>query len=386
MRWVAPAESHPGASARERALWCLRAARIAADVPGWSFVPASVDLLGRVEPAYLYTSGDVISAQQRLEGLRAALEASAHAPLDPALARREFALRDERLHFARAQLSSELFRLRALHLQTLGLFESVANELELLSLEDLGPLDPHPSRCGVVGPTAAWSESLARLGTLSVVSAPASASLDEQIDTDLQRMWNALGGVEAWRDLSTLRIQSQLDVAGSPRSQGIEQWIDFAHERFVLAQAIGTQETMVVVSASQAWSLGGIDKPELSAEQARKLRSRQERTLFALLRRLAQPNRGGLGLRLEGERLLVNDAGRELCWLEWTAQGLPLRLGYQLDGEPKESLYEFQDWNLGASLPYPLRTLQLDRNAVVEMRSVEPGAAPDPQIWERAGN
>lgn len=385
VRWIPPSESRPGVSPRERAHWCLRAARLAAEVPGWSLVPAGVDLLGRIEPAYLYTSGDVPSAQQRLDALHAALQRDSRAPLDRAALTRELALRDARLRFVRAQLSSELFQLRALHTRSLSAFQQVARELEALTLADLGALDPSHGRWSVVGPPEAWSARLAELGAITIVRPP-PAPLDPHVAAELERMWAALGGVEPWRDLAALRLQSQLDVEGAERSQGVEQWIDFAGDRFVLAQAVGTLETMVVVTAAQAWAIGGKETPDLAPEQAQRLRYRQERTLFALLRRLAQPEQGGLHPRLEAERLIVSDAGKILCWLELGADGLPRRSGYALEGETAESLYQYEDWKLDAPLPYPARTLQLDRKAVSTLRSVAPGAAPDPQIWEHKKN
>jgi hypothetical protein len=381
VRWVAPAELRR-APARERALWSLRAARLAGDLPGWSYVPSSVNLQGETEPAYLYTSGDVASVKPRVAALRVALEQSARAPLDPDTARREFELRAERLRFAQAQLSSELFQLRGLHRGALLEFEQLERELEALTPEAISALDPSAGRYGVVGPAAAWRETLQSLGNFEILSAPHSDALAAPTATELERLWGAIGGLAAWRGLEALRMQSQMNVEGSTRSQGIEQWIDFVHERFVLAQAIGTQETMVVVTASRAWALGGIDKPELSVEQATRLRMRQERTLFALLRRLAQPELGGLRVQQIEERLLITDAGRAFCWLELDAKAMPRRLGYRLEGETEESLYQFEDWNFDGPLPYPRRTLQLDRNAVVELRSFEPGALPNPQIWE----
>jgi len=381
VRWVVPADLHR-AHPRERALWCLRAARLAMELPGWSFVPASIDLLGNFEPAYLYTSADVPAARERLRALRSALDASWRQPLDPATARREFRLRDERLRFARAQLGSELFQLRALHYQYLEGFEAVADELQALTLADLIELDPSRGFCSVVGPSAAWGEEL---GHYMLVRQRASApgSLDVAVEAELERMWSALGGVQPWRELAALRLQSQLDVEGAERSQGIEQWIDFAGDRFVLAQALGTLETIVVVTAAQAWAIGEKETPELAPEQARRLRTRQERTLFALLRRLAQPARGGLQLRREAERLIVSDAGIAMGWIELGADGLPRRSGYALEGETQESLYQYEDWVLDAPLPHPARTLQLDRKAVSTLRTIEAGAAPDPQIWER---
>lgn len=303
-------------------------------------------------------------------------------PLDPAGARREFALREARLRFARAQLSSELFRLRALHYDCLGGFELLASELESLKLTDLKALDPSHGLCSVVGPSAAWADEL---GPFTLVQPRYSAqSLEPDVDAELQRLWSAIGGLSAWRELSALRIQSQLDVEGSTRSQGIEQWIDFANQRFVLSQAIGTRETLVVVSAARAWSPGVEAPTELSGEQAQRLRNRQERTLFAVLRRLAQAQSGGLQITREGERLRLRDGGRELCWLELDSAGLPLRLGYRLDGESEDSLYEFRDWKLDAPLAYPVRTLQIDRKATVEIRTFEPGATPGAQIWEHS--
>jgi hypothetical protein len=110
---------------------------------------------------------------------------------------------------------------------------------------------------------------------------------------------------------------------------------------------------------------------------------RQERTLFAMLWRLAQPGRNETLVLLGKNRLEFSEWGHPLCWIELDAAGLPSRLGYKLSDKEEESLYEFHDWNLEGPLPYPAHTRQVDRKTTVDLNYVEPNAKLDPSLWSR---
>ena len=122
---------------------------------------------------------------------------------------------------------------------------------------------------------------------------------------------------------------------------------------------------------------------ELEPAQARKFRGRQERAWFTLLWRLAQQEHGGLGLAREKERLTLLEGARALCWIELDDAGALKRLGYRLEPNDEESLYEFYDWKLDGPLAYPARMLQVDRKATFEIQHIEPGAKLDPLLWIR---
>ncbi|HUR29186.1 MAG TPA: hypothetical protein VM509_13445 [Planctomycetota bacterium] len=378
VRWFPPGDREPTASARDRALWCARAALLGRRVPGWTFVPASVDGWGRREPAYLYTSGDVASCTKRIQALREACDA---------VVDREAALavRAQRVQFAHAQLQAESFRLHALHGTELTRFEADVAALETLKDDELtAKLESRSARWSVVGPTRAWRAHFADAGSIETPRAPMQDLRDPEAERELARMWTALGGSERWRDLATLRILGSIDPGGEDPRQGTEQWIDFVEDRFALSQVFRAEENLIAATPTEAWIVDRAAGVDMTPAQASKFRGRQERTLFSVLRSLAQPDRGGIVVLRVGERLVLLESARTLGWLELDAAGLPARLGYTLEGSREESLYEFHDWKLDAKLPYPARTLQIDRAASVELTFVGPNVKLDPLLWTRA--
>ena len=126
LRWMPATEVSSDSSGQARASWSVRAALLAQQIPGWSYVPASVDSWGQREPAYLYASGDIAGCKKRVDALRAALEK----PLPSELLS---SVSVQRRTFARAQLTRERFRLHAMHGGEGAGFES-----ELAALEQLG--------------------------------------------------------------------------------------------------------------------------------------------------------------------------------------------------------------------------------------------------------
>lgn len=381
VRWLSPPEASGSQHSAERALWCVHGARLARTLQGWTFVPASVDALGQREPAYLYTEGEVAGVAGRIAALRAALAVPDHG----ASANLVLAAKSQRAAFARAQLNQDEFRLRAMHGGALQSFEADALAIESLDETELQrALDPMGSRWTVMGPPAAWGASLATIGEVETRAPAPSATADAAAESKLEQMWSALGGEAPWRELRTLHTLSVLRLEEIGSMQGVELWVDFEAERFALAQAINTQETVVVATASEAWMVDGAKGVDLSEVQARKLRQRQERTLFALLRRLArEPGHGGLELRLVDGRLRFAAAGSEWCWLELDAAGLPTRLGYALESEAEESVYEFEQWRTDGCLAYPTRTLHRTRATTLDLQHVECNGTMDPWLWTR---
>jgi hypothetical protein len=379
LRWIPPAEASPGATAQDRATWSVRCALLARSSAGWTYVPASVDSLGCREPAYLYASGDVAGCKRSIDLLRAALELRA----EPKLV---LAVREERARFARAQMDQETFRLHALHGGDLAGFES-----DLAALQHLGSTgsEEWPSARGacwsVVGPAEVWSAHFAGQGRVEVETLRVSNFLPDEPEgeAELQRMWTALGGVERWRELKSLRTLGTIQQGSENSRQGVEQWTDFEGGRFALSQIVGATENVLAATREQAWIIDSANGVDLSPEQANKLRGRQECTLFAVLRRLAQADHGGLIVLMTKDRLQLFASEHELCWLKLDAAGLPLALGYKLDAAAEESLYEFHDWKLDGRLPYPARTVQLDRTATVELQFVDADAKLDPTLWVR---
>ncbi len=378
IRWVPPAQASSESSAQARALECVTVAALARELEGWSFVPAGVDLGGRIEPAYLYTSADFAKAKQRFDALRAAI-ATAHVPKNAS------AVLAERIKFAGSQLQQEEFRLHAMHGSELERFEAEFVALRELRLDSLPPPDLTAGDWwSVVGPRLAWSSALAEVGKFRVRStAFTTDQIDSVLEDDLARLWASLGGVEHWRDLKTLRVLGVLTAEDGNSRQGIEQWIDFADGRMALSQAVGPVETVIAATPTQAWILDGSSGVELEPAQARKFRGRQERAWFTLLWRLAQPDHDGLSLVRENGRLILNEGTRALCWIEIDGAGGLKRLGYRLEPNDPESLYEFQDWKIDGPLAYPARMLQLDRKATFEIQHIEPGAKLDPLLWIR---
>ncbi len=376
IRWVPPAQASSQSSAQSRALECVVVAALARELDGWSFVPACVDLCGSIEPAYLYTSADFATAKGRFDALRSAI-ATARAPKDASV------LLAERTNFARAQLQQEEFRLHAMHGSELGRFEAEFVALQELRLDSLQAPDLAAGDWwSVVGPRLGWSSVLAELGKLRVRSA-AHGQLDSALEGELARLWTALGGVERWRDLETLRVLGVLTADEGNSRQGVEQWIDFGAGRMALSQAVGPIETVIAATPAQAWILDGSSGVELEPAQARKFRGRQERAWFTVLRRLAQPDHDGLRIVRENERMVLLEGTRALCWIELDGAGALKKLGYRLEPNEEESLYEFQDWKIDGPLAYPARMLQLDRQASFEMQHIEPGAKLDPLLWVR---
>ena len=376
LRWTPMAELAPDATPQDRASSCVRAAALARQVAVWKYVPACVDRWGRREPGYLYAAGDIISSKRNVEALRAALGNSMPAE---AIA----AARTERIAFARAQLSQDSFRLHVMHGSGLASFEQDLAALETLAPDALaGPIAQGFARWSAVGPAAIWREQLAAIGSVESIASPAPAQ-DSSAERQLAHMWTALGGSERWRDLKTLRLLGRVEQTAEGTRQGTEQWIDFEHDRFALSQIVSTAETLVVATPSEVWAVDDKSGVDLTPAQALKLRSRQERSLFTNLRRLAQPVHGGLTVLAADQRLILISDARELCWIELDPNGLPHRLGYKLDGASEESLYEFSDWKLDARLPYPERTLQVDRGASVIMQFVDADATLDPALWQR---
>lgn len=378
IRWVPPAQALSQSSAQSRALECVLVAALARELEGWSFVPASVDLGGRIEPAYLYTCADFAAAKQRFDALRAAI-ATAHVPKNAS------AVLAERIKFAGAQLQQEEFRLHAMHGSELERFEAEFVALRELRLDSLLPPDLAAGDWwSVVGPRLAWSSALAEVGKFRVRStAFTTDQIDSVLEDDLARMWASLGGVERWRDLKTLRVLGVLTAEDGNSRQGVEQWIDFADGRMALSQAVGPVETVIAATPTAAWILDGSSGVELDPAQARKFRGRAERAWFTLLRRLAQPDHDGLSLVRENGRLILNEGTRALCWIEIDGAGSLNKLGYRLEPNDPESLYEFQDWKIKGPLAYPARMLQLDRKATFEIQHIEPGAKLDPLLWVR---
>ncbi|MEO6710107.1 MAG: hypothetical protein ABIP42_11070, partial [Planctomycetota bacterium] len=376
LRWTPSAELAPDATPQDRASSSVRAAALPRLIAVWKYVPACVDRWGRREPGYLYAAGDIVSSRRNLEALRAALENSIPAE---AIA----SARAERVAFARAQLSQDSFRLHAMHGSGVGSFEQDLIALESLSADALAaPIAANSARWSAVGPAAIWREQLAALGSVESIASPAPHQ-DGGAESQLARLWSALGGSERWRDLKTLRLLGRVEQIAEGTRQGTEQWIDFEHDRFALSQIVSTQETLVVATPSEIWAVDQASGVDLTPSQARKLRSRQERSLFTNLRRLAQPDHGGLTVLAADQRLILISDARELCWIELDDKGLPQRLGYALDGSSEASLYEFSDWKLDARLPYPERTLQVDRGASVIMQFVDADATLDPALWQR---
>lgn len=355
------------------AAWSIAASALAGRVEGWTFVPGDFEPDGALAPAYLYACGDVVSLSRRVEELRAAWSARERIGFEAA--RRRW------VGFARARAADEGVRLRALACGREGELLAAAEAFELA---DAARVDWGGARWTLLGPSDAWRETAEALGRGERWDA-APPAWDAASETALQATWRSLGGVERWRNLARLRTLGSLLRNGE--RQGIEQWIDFAGERFALAQLIDNTETVVAASAAHpdaAWIVGASGAgAALEPAQARKLWARHERGLLSLLRRLAQPDHGGLRARFDGTRWNLFAEGRPFAWFEVDAQGLPLRSGYTLDGEATEALYEYGAWRLDAALPHPARTQQIDRDATSDLEFVEANAELDPGLWKR---
>lgn len=353
--------------------WSIAASSLAVRVEGWTFAPGDFEPDGELAPAYLYACGDVASLARRVEALRAAWSARERVGFEAA--RQRLAV------FARARAADESARLRAL---ASGRESELLAAADAFERADVDSIAWDGARWTVQGPSNAWRATAEALGHAERwIGAP--TVWDATREAELEATWRCLGGVERWRDLSRLRTLASL-IRGGER-QGVEQWIDFEGERFALAQLIDNTETVVAAAAAHpqsAWIVGA-DGPgnALEAAQARKLWARHERGLLSLLRRLAQPDHGGLSARFDGKRWSLFAEGRPFAWFEVDARGLPLRSGYTLDGETAEALYEYQAWRLDAHLPHPARTLQVDRDATSELEFLEANGELDPGLWRR---
>ena len=83
---------------------------------------------------------------------------------------------------------------------------------------------------------------------------------------------------------------------------------------------------------------------------------------------------------LPGAYKIFDNARNLRSFASEDANGLPVRLTYDLDGASAQ--YAFEDWAQAGALRYPRVTLQLDRNATVELDLFEPGARTADQVWE----
>lgn len=376
LRWMPPAQLSSVAGPQERALELVVVASLARALPGWSFVPASVDLGGRREPAYLYSAADFSTAKARLAALRTALT-------HPSLAAAKSEVLGERIEFGRAQLANEEFTLRALHGNELARFREDLAALRSLALEVALPPDLGRGGCwSVVGPEHAWRAELSSIAEPESPRPKGPAGGDDLAEPALARLWASLGGIERWRGLGTLHLLGTLSQPDGSR-QGVEQWVDLTLGRLALAQAVGSTETLIAATSAEAWIVDGAKGVDLPADQARKFRARGERTWFSVLRRLAQEDRGGLRVAREGERLLLREEARVLCWIELGADGRPARLGYALEAQEAEARYEFADWRLEGALPYPARTFQADRGATFVIEHLEANGRFDASLWVR---
>jgi hypothetical protein len=152
--------------------------------------------------------------------------------------------------------------------------------------------------------------------------------------------------------------------------------MDLEHGLLRVTQTIGDQSLMYVVTPEGAWRLDGASVTDLAGPQAASLRERQERALVSVLRELARGTTGALRLGENGRLELVGPRGL-WCWILPDDEGRPLRLGYQLEGEPRESVYLYSDWAEEQGLSYPRYVHQLDRGTEIETTSfeIEPGFA-----------
>lgn len=394
VRFVPAAELDDRATPEARAGSFLAATRFVRANPGWVLVPPSVDLAGRREPGYLYSSADFAGAKARLASLFEPAPASVgHPTLE------EFRQWGAgRMKFVTAQLENPVFRLRALHSDSLARFEADAraiSDLQGRASTECPALSAAGGRLAVVGPALAWRDVLAARGPFVELERKFAPNPDPTVPirttmvpksgesvVQAQRMLQALGGEARWRALERVHLLGLL-VPPDGTHQGVEQWADLSAGRFALAQAIGAEETLIVCDPAAAWIHDGRAGVDLSIEQARKFRARSERTWFAVLARLARPGHGGLMLAGESERLVLREEGAEWCWIECGPDGLPRRLGYRLAPGEEESLYEFSDWRLDGPLPYPAITRQTDRGATFEIQHFEADGKLDATLWSR---
>jgi hypothetical protein len=349
----------------------------------WALVPPSRLLPGYEAPLYLFRSvgTDADSIEQALDGALSLLDGPENVDESgfERLLGRRIALEEQRAAAPQIRLSRAIETARRFPASQ-DPWGRVIGTLAELGLEDLDraaeSLPAAPLTLIAVGPASTLAPALEPHMPVEVLGTVAPEPSTPEGRALAERLLDAVGGRERWRALRFVRTRSKAEVGEIRTEVGIEKSMDLEHGLLRVTQTIGDQSLMYVVTPESAWRLDGASVTDLAGPQAASLRERQERALVSVLRELARGTTGALRLGENGRLELVGPRGL-WCWILPDDEGRPLRLGYQLEGEPRESVYLYSDWAEEQGLSYPRYVHQLDRGTEIETTSfeIEPGFA-----------